>query len=294
VSRQGEGIDECPVARGRRWRQLVQRFDKLDEGFALGVGLLLPEMQAVETVCECICGRDKSFDERAGPALPLGFGIAIAAQELRQIAEELEPAPLICDHELRHDAVVVLADEMRPQPGLVMLIKCNVGLARIDDLGPGIDIGFGGIRLDQLLREAVNGRAGELVDGLARPLHVRLLRGGEALGKGKRNLVRNLAARERIDIARDALEELACGKLGKRHRGNVHWLDPIGEQDRDATRHERGLARARACLHQQGSIDRGERGRTRRRIGKPPFHASSQISAAAPSCSRAGSRFRSR
>jgi hypothetical protein len=88
----------------------------------------------------------------------------------------------------------------------------------------------------------VNGRAGELVDGLARQLHVRLLSYGEALGKGKRNLLRNRAARERIDKARDALQEFACGKLGERHRGNLLRLDPVGEQDRDATRHERGLA----------------------------------------------------
>jgi hypothetical protein len=109
----------------------------------------------------------------------------------------------------------------------------------------------------------------------------------ERPGKGKRNLVRNRAARERIDKARDALEELACSKFGERHRGNVLGLDPVGEQDRDATRHERGLARARARLHQQGSINRGERGPARLRIRKRPFHGSSQISAAAPSRARA-------
>ena len=124
-------------------------------------------------------GRDELINDCTRPAPSRRLGIAVAAQELRQLAKKLERTVFVGEHQLCHHAVIITAVEMRLQPGLVALLKGEVRFGRIDDFRAGVHIGFGGIGLDQLLREAVNGSAGELIDGVARALHLRLLLGGD-------------------------------------------------------------------------------------------------------------------
>jgi hypothetical protein len=293
VLRQFYGCDERPVAWiGHAQRRPVQGCGERDESIAGVIGLLLAEVPTIEAHCECVRGRDELINDCTRPAPSPRLGIAVAAQELRQLAKKLERTVFVGEHQLCHHAVIITAAEMRLQPGLVALLKGEVRFGRIDDFRAGVHIGFGGIGLDQFLREAVNGRAGELIDGVARALHLRLLLGGDPGAKGKRQLAWHFAARKRLGEARDPLQELACGKFGEGHRRDVLGLDAICEQHRDPPRHQRRLAGACPRLHQQGTIDRGQRRTTRRRIGKR-FHAASHISTAFPSRSRAGSRLRS-
>ena len=184
VSRQINGGDERAVARvGHAQRRPVQGFGELDESFAGVIGLLLAEVPTIEALCECVRGRDELIDDCTRPAPSRRPGVAVAAQELRELAKKLECTVLVGEHQLCHHAVIVIAAEMRLQPGLVPLLECEVRFGRVDDFRAGVHIGFGGIGLDQLLREAVNGRAGELIDGVARALHLRLLLGGDPGGE---------------------------------------------------------------------------------------------------------------
>ena len=84
------------------------------------------------------------MDRRGGPARARGLRIAVAAEKLREIEEKLEAAPLVREHQFRHHAVAILSGKLRPQPALITLLKREVGLGGIDDLGARVDIGLGG------------------------------------------------------------------------------------------------------------------------------------------------------
>ncbi len=55
---------------------------------------------------------------------------------------------LVGDDELGEYVVVALAGEMLLEPGLVTFVEGEVPFGRINDLGAGIDFGFGRVGFD--------------------------------------------------------------------------------------------------------------------------------------------------
>ena len=123
-----------------------------------------------------------------------------------------------------------------------------------------------------------------------------LRRAGRAAGKGGAQVGPHDAVGQLGHELHHALPQLAGGEFGEGDGGDRARMPPGGQQHRHPPGQHRGLARPGARFDQQGAVERGQRGDARGGVGRHQgfgHHASSQISAASPSCCRAASRLRS-
>src|SRR5258705_7879676 len=95
--------------------------------------------------------------------------------------------------------------------------------------------------------------AGQLVESLASPIDVGLLRLGDAVRKRLFEVARHLAPGKRRREPLDPEPELAGGEFGEGDRGDVLRFDAAGEQYGDASSHDRRLAGSGTRLHEQGA-----------------------------------------
>ena len=140
--------------------------------------------------------------------------------------------------------------------------------------------------MNEALAEAVDGRAGHLVERRIRCREIAALLVREAVRQGHAQFGRNLAGRERAHESPHPDQQLARGELGERHRGDGLGRDAFGQQHGDAAGHDRRLARARPGLDQEGAVADRDGVPPGGIVGKGPssrgHHAASQICAASP------------
>ena len=147
----------------------------------------------------------------------------------------------VLQHHFGEDAALV-AGQALAQPAIDDLEKGEIGLIAVHDGGAGIDIGLDRIGLDQALAEAVDGRAGDLVDRGARGRETVALRLRQAVGQRHAQLGRDVSGREVGDKFADAREKFARRQLGEGDGGDGAGRNAFGEHDSDAPGHDGGLA----------------------------------------------------
>ena len=143
-----------------------------------------------------------------------------------------------------------LAAEFFPQPVVDDLGEDQLRLIAVHDGGAGVDVGLDRIGRDEPLAEAVDGRAGHLVERRVGPGEVATLLFRQTVRQGGAKLDRNVTGHKRAHEGPHPDQQLARGELGERHRGNGPGRNPSGQQCRDAARQNRGLARARTSFDQ--------------------------------------------
>ena len=149
---------------------------------------------------------------------------------------------------------VHLASQFLPQPGVGDLPEGECPLIAVHHRSTGVDIGFDLIGCDQALAKAVDGRAGDLVERLARGSKVAPLALREAVRQGHAKGRRNVAVHQHADKLPDPDEQLAGGEHGESHRGDGAGRDSLRQQHRDTPGQHRSLARTCPCLHQKGAV----------------------------------------
>ena len=182
---------------------------------------------------------------------------AAAAEVLRDLVKERDGLAGAAQDHFGEDAALV-AGQALTQPDVDDLEEGEIGLIAIHDSGARVDVGFGGIGLDQALAEAVDGRAGDLVDCGARDGEIVALGLRQTLGQRYAQLGRDrLAGREIGDKIADTREKFARRQFGESDGSDGAWRNPFGEHDGDASGHDGSLARAGASLDQDRPIMRG-------------------------------------
>ena len=141
-----------------------------------------------------------------------------------------------------HEQAVRLVGQFTAQPGIDNLGKRQVSLVTVHHGRAGIDTGLDRVWRDQPLAEAVDSRAGHLVDGLARSGKVAALFFRQAVRQGNLKLGRGCAVGEYIDERLYADKQLAGRQLGEGDGGDGLGRNASGQQQGDAAGHHRGLA----------------------------------------------------
>ena len=101
------------------------------------------------------------------------------------------------------------------EPGVHQILERQFGGGRVDDLGAGIDPGLDGVGSHELLAEAVDRGAGDLVEGLRTTLDVFVLGCRQARRQYVPQLPRDGSAQQLAGEPLDALEKLARGSFGE-------------------------------------------------------------------------------
>ena len=150
----------------------------------------------------------------------------------------------------------------------------------------------------EALAEAVDGRAGHLVERrLRRPQIVALLL-REAFRQGDAKLGRDVAGHKRAHEGAHPDQQLARGELGEGHGGDGLGCGAACQQHGDAAGHDSGLARAGAGLDQEGAVVNRDGlppgGIVREPLSADGHHAASHIRAAFPRRAVAAASLRGR
>ena len=159
----------------------------------------------------------------------------------------------VMQNQLREQAVR-LVGQFTAQPGIDNLGKRQVSLVAVHHGRAGIDTGLNRVGSDQALAKAVDGRAGHVVDGLARSGKAAALIRRKVVRQGDLKLRRDCAVRKRIDERLDADKQLAGRQLGERNGGDRLGRDPLRQQQSDAPGHDRGLPRTCPGLDQERAV----------------------------------------
>ena len=117
---------------------------------------------------------------------------AIAAKVVEDGADQRDRPFGVAQDEFREQSVY-LASQFLPQPSIRDLPEGEFRLIAVHHRSTWVDIGFDRIRCDHALAEAVDGRAGDLVERLARGNEVAPLILGEPIRQGHAKRRRNVA-----------------------------------------------------------------------------------------------------
>ena len=219
------------------------------------------------------------------------------AEMLEDRADQRDGRVGIVQYQLGEQAAF-LTGEFFPQPAIHYLDEGELRLVAVHHGGAGVDVGLDRIGHDEPLAEAVDGRAGHLVERRVGLGEVATLLFRQAVRQGGVKLDRDIFGRKRAHEGPHPNEQLACGELGERHGGNGVGRDPSGQQHGDAARQNCGFARSRAGLHQEravadrdGLAPRGIVGENQR-SGR--HHGASHTRVASPRSAFAATSFRTR
>jgi hypothetical protein len=183
---------------------------------------------------------------------------AAAAEVLRDLVKECDGLAWAVQYHFGEDAALV-AGETLAQPTVDDLEEGEIGLIAIHDAGARVDVGFGGIGLDQALAEAVDGRASDLVDCGTGCGEIIALGLGQTIGQCHAQFGRDMACREIGDKIADTREKFARRQFGEGDGSDGAWRNPFGEHGGDAPSHDGGLARTGASFDQDGAIVAADR-----------------------------------
>jgi hypothetical protein len=129
---------------------------------------------------------------------------------------------------------------------------CEVALHLVENLSTGIDSGIHGVDAQQVMAEAMDRRAGELVEAAARGFQRRHFRRCRAAPERQCELVRHLPGQYIRDEARDPFAKLAGRELGEGDRGNLTRSCTVCQEDDHASGQQCRLAGTGRGLHKQG------------------------------------------
>ena len=164
-----------------------------------------------------------------------------------------------------------VASEASRQPRLHEILIGKLGRRRIDDGRTRIDASLDRIWPHQLLTEAMNGRARQLVKSPCPVLEVRPLGDRDAMRQRLSEVNRYAAVEQFPHDAFNTLEEFGGRRLGERNGNNVLRMNGRGQEQGNPACDERGLSTAGSGLYQEGSVmlsERREAGRAvRERFG---------------------------
>ena len=149
----------------------------------------------------------------------VGGELPMPAEMLEDGADQRDGGVGILQDQLGEQAAS-LAGEFFPQPIVADLAEGELRLVAVHHGGPGVDVGLDRIGCDEPLAEAVDGRAGHLVERRIGPGEVAALLFRQAFGQGGAKLDRNIAGRKRAHEGAHPNEQLTRGELGERHGGN--------------------------------------------------------------------------
>ncbi|AOG02868.1 putative ATP-dependent exodeoxyribonuclease domain protein (plasmid) [Bosea sp. RAC05] len=183
-----------------------------------------------------------------------------------------------------------------PDPSIAQIHEDEVGIVAVGHRGAGVDVGLGRVGLDQPLAEAVDGRAGDLIDLLACAIQIGLLLAVEFAMDDAGKLDGNATGQELVDELTNTGEQLARSELGECDGCDVARPDTRDQHHGDAASHDRGLPRAGACLDEQRAVMGRHRNDAVGLVGEVPCHdghqRASQTAAAGPSIAVEAACFR--
>ena len=171
----------------------------------------------------------------------------------------------------RRSAVIA---EARAQPGIEMRLEAALGVSGLDDGGPGVEPGFHGIGHQELATEAVNRRAGQVVERARGVLQALSLLRDQSMRQHFAQHHGDRSGEQFVHQARDALAELCGGGLGEGDGGDACRMGAGSEQHRGACGEERRLAGAGARLDEERVPQCGERGAPCGGVGEEGVHVS--------------------
>ena len=174
----------------------------------------------------------------------------MSAEMLEDGADQRDGRVGIVQDQLGEQAAF-LAAEFSPQPVVDDFVEGQLRLIAVHHGGAGVDVGLDRIGRDKPLAEAVDGRAGHLVERRVRLGEVAALLFRQAVRQGGAKLDRNLTGRKRAHKGAHPDQQFARGELGERHGGNGPGRDAARQQHHDPARQNSGLARSRAGLDQE-------------------------------------------
>ena len=128
------------------------------------------------------------------------------------------------------------------QPVFDHFVEDQIRLLGLHHGSPRIDVRFHRIGLEQALTEAVDRRAGHLVERLARRAEASTPIFRQALGKGGAQLGRNRSVSPSPRRTPEPAGGARWRELGERHGGNRPGRHPVSQHRGDASRHDRGLS----------------------------------------------------
>ena len=146
----------------------------------------------------------------------------------------------VFDHHLGEQASFI-AGQPLSQPCVNDLAKQKVHLTPVRHPRARVDVRLDGIGFHQALAEAVDGRAGDLVDGLRGNNEILPLLRGKSVREACLQFRGNLVGEERRDEIPNPRKKFAGGHLGESDGRDRLWRNPAREQHCDAPRHDRGL-----------------------------------------------------
>jgi hypothetical protein len=207
------------------------------------------------------CGRDRRAQRRHQVRRRGPVGAGVIADQRRQLAQPLDLRGRVDHHEADHDVVGIgtVAAEALDQPGVEGVVEGERRGGRVQDRGAGVDVRLDGVGLHEVAREAVDRRAGQVVEVGRGAAEVRELRGVRPGGQRGRDRGVDDAVEQLVDEAVHAVGELGGRELGEGDGGDRGGRDALGQEQGDPARHQRGLARAGARLDEEAAVAPGER-----------------------------------
>ena len=175
------------------------------------------------------------------------------APEFRELTQQFLGADRVhlcnaCDRIIPRAKLV----ESPAQPAFEYRRVSEFALHFVENLSAGIDSSFHGIDAQQVVAEAMDRGAGELVEVLARGSQGFLLRRRHFTPERKRKFVWNFPDQHIRDEACDAFAKLAGRKLGECDRSNLARSRPVRQQHDHASCQQCCLAGASRGFHHQG------------------------------------------
>ncbi len=148
----------------------------------------------------------------------------------------------------------LIARQAFVQPAVNDFEEVEIGLVAVDDRCARVDIRFCRVWLDQVLTEAVDGRAGDFVNRRAGRHQILALCRRQSLRQTGAELRCDMAGGEIFNEIPNPQEELTGRQFGKRDCRDGTWRDTLRQHDSDPAGHHGGLARSRAGLYQDRPV----------------------------------------
>ena len=213
-----------------------QAFGHLGKALRDEGGLRLLGGRPAHEVTEVLC-RAAEFASARREILGRGVagGLAVTAQAAENSVNQRYRLIGVLQHQLLEQPVAA-APERLSQPRLDDLLEDEVGLVTVHHHGARIDAGLDRIGFDEALTEAVDRRAGQLVDVRLGSGETTLLSLRQPMGQGDANRRRDVSGSELVGELAYPDEQLARGELGERDRGDRPRRDAFGEHQGDASR----------------------------------------------------------